>query len=58
MAGKGDSPRPVDGEKYRQNYDKIFPPKREKPIDFVSMFVHKCPYPEATPLHLETSDER
>lgn len=23
-AGKGDSPRPVDTEKYRDNYDKIF----------------------------------
>jgi hypothetical protein len=23
-AGKGDKPRPVDGEKFRNNYDKIF----------------------------------
>ena len=23
-AGKGDSPRPVDGEKFRSNYDRIF----------------------------------
>jgi len=23
-AGKGDKPRPVDGEKYRSNYDKIY----------------------------------
>jgi hypothetical protein len=32
-AGKGDSPRPVDGEKYRSNYDKIFkrdPQKSQK----------------------------
>ncbi len=24
MNGKGSSPRPVDGEKYRRNYDEIF----------------------------------
>jgi hypothetical protein len=24
MAGKGDTPRPVDGETYRANYDAIF----------------------------------
>lgn len=23
-AGKGDTPRPVDGGKYRENYDRIF----------------------------------
>jgi hypothetical protein len=28
-AGKGDKPRPVDGEKYRANYDTIF--RREYP---------------------------
>lgn len=28
-AGKGDTPRPVNGEKYRNNYDKIF--KKESP---------------------------
>jgi hypothetical protein len=26
MAGKGDSPRPVDGDRYRRNYDDIFSP--------------------------------
>ena len=49
-AGKGDTPRPVDGEKFRKNYDKIFPPKGKKTIDSVSIFVHKCPH---TPRHLE-----
>jgi hypothetical protein len=24
MAGKGDSPRPVDGDRYRANYEAIF----------------------------------
>ncbi len=24
QAGKGDSPRPVEGDVYRDNYDKIF----------------------------------
>ena len=28
-AGKGDRPRPVDSEKYRENYDKIFNKKAE-----------------------------
>ena len=28
-AGKGDKPRPVDGEKYRANYDTIF--RKRKP---------------------------
>jgi hypothetical protein len=27
MAGKGDTPRPVDGETFRRNYDMIFPSK-------------------------------
>lgn len=26
--GKGDSPRRVDGDKYRDNYDKIFKKKK------------------------------
>lgn len=25
MAGKGDTPRPVNGPKYRENFDLIFP---------------------------------
>jgi len=44
-AGKGDTPRPVNGEKFRKNYDKIFPRKRKKPIDFMSIIVQICPTP-------------
>lgn len=34
MAGKGDKPRPVDGDKYRANYDSIFKKHEpEKPQD-------------------------
>jgi hypothetical protein len=29
-AGKGDSPRPVNGDRYRANYDLIFSPKTPK----------------------------
>lgn len=29
-AGKGDSYRPVDMKKYRENYDKIFGKKKKK----------------------------
>lgn len=29
-AGKGDKPRPVDGEKYRKNYDLIFRKKAKR----------------------------
>ena len=29
-AGKGDTARPVDGPKYRANYDRIFSPKNPK----------------------------
>jgi hypothetical protein len=29
-AGKGDSPRPVNGNRYRANYDLIFSPKTPK----------------------------
>ena len=28
--GKGDKPRPVDGNKYRRNFDRIFKPKTEE----------------------------
>jgi len=27
MNGKGDKPRPIDGKKYRENYDRIFAKK-------------------------------
>jgi hypothetical protein len=30
-AGKGDKPRPVDGDKYRENYDRIFGKKKDQP---------------------------
>ena len=29
-AGKGDTPRAVDGAKYRANFDRIFSPKKPK----------------------------
>lgn len=29
-AGKGDKPRPVDADKYRDNYDRIFRKKKPK----------------------------
>lgn len=32
MAGKGDKPRKVDGDKYRSNYDNIFKKTMENPI--------------------------
>lgn len=35
-AGKGDKPRPVDGEKFRSNYDKIF---RKK----IGFYAHQAP---------------
>lgn len=30
-AGKGDTPRPVNGDKFRENFDAIFPPKVKRP---------------------------
>jgi hypothetical protein len=32
-AGKGDKPRPVDGDKYRENYDRIFSKKEKEKVD-------------------------
>lgn len=46
-AGKGDAPRPVDGQKFRKNYDEIFCTKAIKVIASVSAFVHTCPQIEA-----------
>jgi hypothetical protein len=46
-AGKGDAPRPVDGQKYRQNYDEIFARKDDKTLASMSAFVHICPHTEA-----------
>jgi hypothetical protein len=34
QAGKGDTPRPVRGDVYRKNYDKIFKKKTRVPIIF------------------------
>jgi len=33
MAGKGDTPRKVDGKKFRENYDRIFRNKLTDHID-------------------------
>ena len=43
-AGKGDAPRPVAGELFRQNYDQIFLRNREKTLASMSAFVHTCPH--------------
>jgi len=32
MAGKGDTPRAVNGEKFRKNFDLIFPEKKSCPF--------------------------
>jgi hypothetical protein len=41
-AGKGDAPRPVAGEIFRQNYEQIFLRNREKTLASLSAFVHIC----------------
>lgn len=33
QAGKGDDPRPVNGERFRSNYDKIFKKHESNPIN-------------------------
>jgi hypothetical protein len=45
-AGKGDAPRPVDGQRFRQNWDEIFARKDDKTLASVSAFVHICPHTE------------
>ena len=45
-AGKGDAPRPVAGEVFRQNYDQIFLRNREKTLASLSAFVHICTHQE------------
>jgi hypothetical protein len=59
-AGKGDSPRPVNGHKYRANYDRIFLPKKpKKPLIPMPTFANICQHiPDATPQHLEAPNER
>jgi hypothetical protein len=43
MAGKGDTPRPVNGPKYRANYDRIFTPKTsKKPLPSMPTFANIC----------------
>jgi hypothetical protein len=42
-AGKGDSPRPVNGPKYRANYDRIFSPKTsKKPLIPMPTYANIC----------------
>jgi hypothetical protein len=42
-AGKGDSPRPVNGPKYRANFDRIFSPKKpQKTLPSVPTFANIC----------------
>ena len=42
-AGKGDSPRPVNGAKYRANYDRIFSPKTpKKSLPSMPTFANIC----------------
>jgi hypothetical protein len=45
-AGKGDAPRPVDGERFRQNWDEIFARKADKTLASMSAFVHIRPHTE------------
>ena len=58
-AGKGDAPRPVAGEVFRQNYDQIFLRNREKTLASLSAFVHICTQPDTaaatTPNDVETA---
>ena len=52
-AGKGDSPRPVDGPKYRANFDLIFPENksclREKVADIRQQMTTDAPSTPAQP---------
>jgi hypothetical protein len=58
-AGKGDAPRPVDGQKFRQNYDEIFAREGEKTLACMSAFVHICTHTETpaatTPTEVTTA---
>jgi hypothetical protein len=58
-AGKGDSPRPVNGNRYRANYDLIFSPKTpKKSLPPMPTFANIClQIPDATPQHLEAPNE-
>ena len=48
-AGKGDSPRAVDGEKYRVNFDLIFPEKNPCPLEKVSDICQQTATDDHTP---------
>jgi rubrerythrin len=43
-AGKGDTPRPVDGPKYRANYERIFR-KEDSLSDILTKVREQFPYP-------------
>jgi hypothetical protein len=43
-AGKGDSPRPVNGDRYRANYERIFP-KEDSLSDILTKVREQLPYP-------------
>ena len=43
-AGKGDTPRPVDGGRYRANYEVIFP-KEDSLSDILTKVREQFPYP-------------
>jgi hypothetical protein len=44
MAGKGDSPRPVNGDRYRANYERIFA-KEDSLSDILTKVREQFPYP-------------
>jgi hypothetical protein len=48
MAGKGDTPRPVNGDKYRHNYDIIFVTKIKPHLNNSAESTHENQQP-ATP---------
>jgi hypothetical protein len=43
-AGKGDSPRPVNGDRYRRNYEAIFPAE-DSLSDILDKVREQFPYP-------------
>lgn len=56
MAGKGDTPRPVNGPKYRENFEIIFPQK--SPCFSANICQHMpTPTTAATKPHPKATDE-
>lgn len=55
-AGKGDSPRPVDGPKYRQNFDAIFPEKKSCSAAKVADIRQQMTTEPSTPAAVTTDD--